>query len=108
MTTPTLEARNRFLDRLALRLQRLGWEQCNNGGCDGPNCLNGAIIWCATIPADRPAAHYATQAIKQTLMDEEYSSSIIHWNDIPGRRLEQVVALLERAKCQPFILESKA
>lgn len=104
MTTPTIEARNAFLDRIATRFQKLGWQQCNNGGCQGPNCLNGAIIWTSTLPEDCAAAHYATQAIVAVLPD---GMGIITWNDIPGRMLCDVLFLLDKAKYQPFILESK-
>lgn len=98
-----LLARNLFIDRVKTRLETYGWMQCFNGGCEGPNCLNGALVWTNIHPVDRRAAHSAIIAVREAIDgDPSNGDSIITWNDKPGRQLEDVLKLLDKAKAQPY------
>lgn len=93
-----LAARNTFLDRVKRRLCIKGWTQCTNGGSKGPNCLNGALLWESALPYDRPTAYQAKCAIESALSH----FPVITWNDIPGRSLDEVCALLDKAQLEPL------
>jgi len=74
------------------RLKTYGWCQGRLGDIPGPNCLNGALLYCSM--ENRPTW--------DVIFDIWYRSgmnglSIASWNDEPGRSFEEVEAMLERA-----------
>jgi hypothetical protein len=90
-------------------LDRFGWTQTKSGSHGGPRCLTGAVfsaIWHRSYmaPGDadsRPDLlqkyHHAYRALELELADDSNPPPFA-WNDVPGRTLEEVQALLLAAR----------
>jgi hypothetical protein len=87
-------------------LRRDGWMQDDNGSCDGPKCLAGAVNYVVTgalsvdeFPEEdeeQEARADAAMRVVADLVGENYVF-IARWNDAPGRTADEVIAALEAA-----------
>ena len=79
------------LERAANLIRERGWVQ----GCyktdDGAMCISTAI-YLATAPRNMDAA---LQSVQRKLLARGWQRGFIVWNDVDGRTVDEVLALLE-------------
>lgn len=87
----------RYLLAMRWRLTTNGWTQGTFGIRDGKCCLVGAGRIVAS-PYMASAVHtLAWDALHQLIQRDGGGRSAIGWNDVPGRTLDDVLALIDEA-----------
>lgn len=89
---------------IAAELVRKGWVQCSMSkdaqGLNVPSTHPDAVCWCALGAINRAATGTRDEESGESavrLLQNQVKSSIMVWNDTPGRTAEQVAKAMEVA-----------
>lgn len=80
------------VQRVIDRIKKHGWTQYDFGRSEGPACLMGHISHALRNPVSKRSLVLG--------LGETVGSSVIHWNDTPGRTKQDILDILEKMKDQ--------
>ena len=86
-----------LLRRAKARLQRKGWYQGSCGHPDGANCLWATVVRESRVGLEEVPECYSLECTHALdLLRAEVGSSVPGWNDVKGRTIDEVYALLDQ------------
>lgn len=80
-------------------LKRTGWTQGENSNARGEHCIYGVLTYVASLDEECGEAEFlrALGTVGTVAGEQSGSFGIVSWNDHPGRKLDEVIQLFDRA-----------